>query len=226
MTESKRRLDAHHGGAHFHDVMVRSFEGRFSEDFWALWDRHVASRHGDDPTYVDFGCGPGLMLEAWRKRWPRAKLHGVELQPYMLKTAHETASRVGARVFDQDLHTVRLPLSQGSVDAILCAVTIHEMREPVGMLQEARRLLTKDGCLFVMDWVRVPLSQYLGRFDDDALAPGVDPEVRADRFDHFMEHNKYSREDLTWLLTHLGFEVETTVERGGGQFVWAICRPR
>lgn len=167
-----------------------------------------------------------MMLRAWHERYPSATLHGVELQPYMLQTARRMASEVGATIHEADLHTVALPLADASVDAILSTAVVHEMREPIGMLREAHRLLGPDGRLMLMDWIRVPLSQYLTRWDDDPLAPEADPESRASRIDHFMEHNKLSREDLLWLIDRCGFAVEHTLERGDGQFLWLVARPR
>lgn len=224
--KTRERLDAHHGGEQFHDVMVRSFASRFGDAFWAFWSEHVTRHHGDAPRYLDLGCGPGLMLRNWRERWPKATLHGVELQPYMLQTAREVAREVDATVHEADLHTASLSLPDGSLDAILCAVVIHEMSEPLGMLREARRLLAPEGRLMVMDWVRVPLAQYLARWDDDPFAAEASPDERSDRFDHFMEHNKFSRDDLLWLVDRCGFEVEATLDRGDGQFLWLVARPR
>ncbi len=226
MTDRTRdRLDAHHGGARFHDVMVRSFGSRFGDAFWAMWSEYVVAHHGDAPTYVDMGCGPGLMLEAWRERWPQAELHGVEVQPYMLDTARGVATRAAATVHEADLHTVRLPVADGSVDAVLCSAVIHEMSEPIGLLREIRRLLSPSGRLLLMDWVRVPLPQYLGTSDEDVFDAGVPAETRAHRLDHFMEHNKFSAEDLRWMVERSGFRIETTQERAEGQFLWIVAQP-
>lgn len=225
---AKQRLDAHHGGAQFLDVMLRTFENRFSDAFWEQWDAHVVPSHRDAsaPAYADFGCGPGLMLEQWRKRWPEAELHGVELQEYMLEVARPNAEKARATLHEQDLHQVSLPLADGSLDAVLCAVVIHEMREPIGMLREARRLLAPGGRLFLMDWVRVPLEQYLAGSDPDPFGHESSPEQRADRLDHFMEHNKFSRDDLLLMLERTGFSPKTTISRGDGQFLWVVASPQ
>ena len=165
------------------------------------------------------------MLRAWHQRWPQATLHGVELQPYMLDTARKVAQEVGATLHEADLHTMDLPLPDATLDAALCSMVVHEMREPIGMLREVRRLLKPQGRLLIMDWVRVPLPQYLAGWDDDPFALDAEPEIRAFRLDHFMEHNKLSRDDLLWLVRRCGFEVETSVDRGDGQFLWLVARP-
>lgn len=222
---TRNRLDAHHGGADFHDVMVRSFASRFGDEFWSWWSEQVTPHHGKAPTYVDMGCGPGLMLEAWRERFAEASLHGVEIQPYMLSTAREVGERTNATVHEADLHSVQLPLSDGSVDAVLCAAVVHEMAEPIGLFREIRRLLAPTGRLMLMDWTRVPLSQYLEGTDPDPLAPTTDAAARANRLDHFMEHNKFTAADLRWLVERTGFAIETTKERNNGQFQWIVARP-
>ncbi len=219
---AKQRLHAHHGGAQFHDVMLRTFERRFSSEFWDFWRAHVVPHHrqADAPAYADFGCGPGLMLPKWRERWPKAELHGVELQEYMLQTARDNAEQARATLHDADLHAPQLPIADGSLDAVLSAVVIHEMREPVGMLREVHRVLAPGGRLMLMDWIRVPLTQYLADASTDPFDPATSPEARGDKFDHFMEHNKFSAEDLRFILAKCGFTVREVAIRPGGQFVW------
>ncbi|MFN3197296.1 MAG: class I SAM-dependent methyltransferase [Bradymonadia bacterium] len=215
--ETQERLDKHHRGAQFHDVMVSSFEGRFDDSFWSFWQQHVGDHHGDAPTYVDLGCGPGLMLRAWRQRFPNAQLHGVELQPYMLATARAIAKEVDGTIHAADLQTLVLDLPDHSVDAALLSMVVHEMGEPVGLMREIKRVLKPGGRLVLMDWVRVPLSQYLERFDGNVFEVEADARVR--RFDHFMEHNKFSRDDLLFILSQTGFTACHEEARGGGQFI-------
>jgi ubiquinone/menaquinone biosynthesis C-methylase UbiE len=222
-SKTSDHLLRHHRGPHFHDEMVRHFQDRFDPAFWALWDEATAP--GAAPTYVDLGTGPGLMLRAWRERFPAASLHAVEIQPYMLETARRIAAETGATLHEADLHTLALPLPDASVDAALCSMVVHEMREPIGMLREVRRLLRPTGHFVLFDWVRVPLREYLERQGDPDLARNPDPAHRADRLEHFMEHNRYALDDLAWLLGETGFRVERTVPWGGGQFAILIAQP-
>ncbi len=48
----------------------------------------IARLSGPDPkTIVDLGCGPGNSTEALRRRWPEAKIIGLDSDPEMLKAA-------------------------------------------------------------------------------------------------------------------------------------------
>lgn len=223
--EVKRRLDAHHGGAAFHDQMMQSFAGRFGDEFWSLWQQHVVPHQSNAPTYVDFGCGPGLLLEEWRRRFPASTLVGVELQEYMLATARKVSDKVSAQIVAADLHTVALPLSAESVDAALISMVIHEMHEPVGLLLEARRVLKPTGRLVISDWVRSPLATYLTRWPEaESLSQASGTEIRSHHFDHFMEHCKFTADDLTWLVQKLGFVVEHSASRSNGQYLTLVLR--
>lgn len=219
------QLSAHHGGAHFHDLMVETFARRFDESFWQLWQEDVASQHGKNPVYVDLGCGPGLMFNAWRERYPQAILHGADLQSYMLEGAKKNAVIADAVVHEGDLHQLRLPLADASVDGVLLSMVLHEMLEPLGVLREARRLLKPTGRLVILDWVRVPLPQYLEADEGNPFAEDATFEHRMDRFVHFMEHNKYSSEDLAWILQKVGFDVRRTAPRNNGQHIRLVARP-
>jgi len=227
MSKSKveEQLSVHHGGAHFHDLMVDSFARRFDDSFWKLWQEDVASQHGDKPVYVDLGCGPGLMLNAWRERYSGAVLHGADLQSYMLESAKKNAVLADAVVHEGDLHQLRLPLADASVDAVLLSMVLHEMLEPIGVLREARRLLKPAGRLVILDWIRAPLSQYLQGDDEDVFSDATSFEKRMDRFTHFMEHNKYCSDDLSWILQQLGFEVRRLAPRNDGQHIRLVAVP-
>ena len=221
--EVKKRLETHHGGATFAETMAKGFAGRFNDEFWALWQREVVAHHGDAPTYVDLGCGPGMLLREWKQRTPAARVIGVDMQPYMLEAARQVATEVGGEIVDCDLHALELPLADNSVDGIVLSMVVHEMHEPVGLLREAHRVLR--GRMVISDWVRSPLQTYLQRWPaEQSLSVAAGSEQRAHHFDHFMEHCKFTAEDLTWLVQELGFVIESSAPRQHGQFITLVVR--
>ena len=149
--KTRQRLDAHHGGEHFHDLMLQGFDKRFGEAFWSYWAEHIVVHHGPAPTYLDLGCGPGLMLRAWHQRWPQATLHGVELQPYMLDTARKVAQEVGATLHEADLHTMDLPLPDASCDLAVVIATLGEIPDRYAAMLELRRVLKPGARLAVSE---------------------------------------------------------------------------
>ena len=94
--------------------MKQSFEGRFNDTFWALWEEKIVPYLSDSPVVLDLGAGPGLFLRALVNRYPNAKAYGVECAPYMLEAVEDLPPN--AQIIDADLHDPHLPLADNSVD--------------------------------------------------------------------------------------------------------------
>lgn len=206
----------HRDGERFARMMKEGFANRFDEGFWAEWEHWVGPVLSDPPVVVDLGAGPGMFLQALAERHPGVRAVGVECAPYMLAAAVDLPP--GCELVDEDLHDPHLDLDDGTVDAVMASVVIHEMNQPLRMLQECRRILRPGGRLYILDWVRAPLEVYVRAQTEEARV--FDPATPVDELDdllvHFMEHNRFSREDLIYLLNHTGFAVlESTVSREG-----------
>lgn len=212
MSEKKAQTQAmlarhHRDGERFADLMKESFESRFDANFWAAWGRWMDPVLSDPPVILDLGAGPGLFLRALGERYPGVRAIGVECAPYMLQAAVDLPP--GCEMVNEDLHDPHLPLTDGSVDAALASVVVHEMNQPLRTLQEVRRCLKPGGRLYLLDWVRAPLAVYVATQSDEGRV--FDRETPVDELDdlfvHFMEHNRYAVEDLVWLLEQTGFEI-------------------
>jgi ubiquinone/menaquinone biosynthesis C-methylase UbiE len=134
----------------------------------------------------------------------------------------------GAEVVCQDLHDPRLPLADATVDAVMASVVLHEMTQPVRALQEAARLLKPGGRLFILDWVRAPLADYVASQSGEATVFGAETttETLDDLFEHFAEHNRFSREDLAYMLARCGFDVVDSQPLRGGRFARLVASRR
>ncbi len=89
---------------------------------------------------VDVGCGAGFFLAAAQAAgW---QVDGVELNNDLAKLAEE---RTRCRVHRGTLEQVELPA--GAFDVITLWDVIEHVREPLGVLREARRLLRPGGML-------------------------------------------------------------------------------
>ncbi|MEW5757626.1 MAG: class I SAM-dependent methyltransferase [Pseudomonadota bacterium] len=219
LDKTRAMLAKHHrNGEEFAQLMKDTFAGRFDEAFWREWGAWIEPALSARPVIMDLGTGPGVMLRTLKERYPVACIIGVEAAPYMLEAARAILPE-GAGLLEADLHDPRLPLADKSVDAALAAVVLHEMNQPVRALQEVHRLLKPGGRFCVLDWVRAPLAQYLaaeGR--EDVFAPQCDTEQLEDVFIHFIEHNRFSSDDLRYLLEHTGFKVLSVTPLRNGQF--------
>lgn len=208
LKQTQDMLARHHrDGERFANLMKETFADRFDELFWFHWDRWMQPVYSDKPVVLDLGAGPGLFLKALAERTPGIRAIGVECAPYMIEAVEGLPE--GCEMLCEDLHEATLPLADGSVDAVMASVVLHEMNQPVRTLLEMKRCLKTGGRIYIADWVRAPLEVYIRAQTEEARvfdrATPID-EVE-DLFIHFIEHNRFSREDLIYLLNKTGFAV-------------------
>lgn len=207
LQQTQAMLAKHHrDGSSFAELMKTTFSDRFDATFWAQWQHWVEPSYSANPVVVDLGCGPALFVKALAERTPGLRAIGVECAPYMLEAVE--ALPEGCEVLCEDLHDPHLPLADRSVDAVMASVVLHEMHQPVKTLREMHRCLRPGGRIYIADWVRAPLEVYLRaqHADPDTLFGGETPVSELDDlFIHFIEHNRFSREDLIYMLNKSGF---------------------
>lgn len=212
MSERRSKTEAslakhHRDTEKFVRSITESFERRFDEHFWQAWANWMEPAYSTQPVVIDLGAGTGQFIKALAERTPGLRGIGVEVAPYMLAAAE--ALPQGCELIAEDLHDPHLPLEAGSVDAVLCSVVIHEMDQPLRLLQELGRVMRPGGRFYLADWVRAPLEVYVRQQTDEAHLFGktVGTDELDEFFIHFMEHNRFSREDLIYLLNKTGFAV-------------------
>lgn len=219
LQQTRDMLANHHrDGAVFAELMKETFSRRFDEAFWQLWQQWMAPAMGERSLTLDLGTGPGLFLKALSERYPGHRVVGVECAEYML-----SAIEAGCEVIEADLHDPRLPLGDGEVDLVMASVVLHEMHQPVRALQEMRRCLRPGGRIFILDWVRVPLAQYLESEDKMVFDPNISLDELEDTFIHFIEHNRFSADDLAFMLQQSGFKLLHQELIRDGQFARLIA---
>lgn len=106
------------------------------------------------PTILDIGTGDGVLAIAALRRWPRARVLGVDASRGMLDQAADAAARADVR--DRlDLvvgDALALPLGDRSVDAVVSSFVIQLTGSRRGTLREAARVLRPGGRFAVVTW--------------------------------------------------------------------------
>jgi ubiquinone/menaquinone biosynthesis C-methylase UbiE len=120
---------------------------------WLLFDRiHRAVLAGIPASYqpqdiLDIGCGTGRLLRKAGKRWPKAKLIGVDQAEGMVAQARQALPEgdfyVGA--------AEELPVSSASVDLVLSTISFHHWQDQLQGVREVRRVLGKGGLFYLAD---------------------------------------------------------------------------
>jgi arsenite methyltransferase len=227
LQQTQAMLAKHHrDGEHFAELMKRTFADRFDDRFWAEWERWIVPVYSEQPVVLDLGTGPGLFLQALVDYHPGIRAIGVECAPYMLQAAVELPQ--GCEILQEDLHDPRLALADGSVDAANASVVLHEMHQPLRTLQEVHRCLKPGGRFYIHDWVRAPLEVYIRAQTEEAAVfnPATPTGELEDLFIHFIEHNRFSREDLIYMLNMSGFAVLHSTISKEGRFARIVAEKR
>ena len=153
--------------------------------------------HDDGPVYqaavdalglgpgeraLDAGCGTGRALPMLRAAVGRAgTVVGVDLTPEMLATAVEHGRLADAALVMADV--ARLPLADGTVDAVLAAGLLPHMADPAAGLRELARVTRPGARLALFHPVgRAVLAARHGHevHDEDLLSePTLVPLLRA-----------------------------------------------
>jgi SAM-dependent methyltransferase len=191
---------------------VRAVEGMHDE-IWAsvpaerpheeravAWALAAVALAGAAPRVLDLGCGDGRV--AARLAAAGAEVTGVDPSRVALERARAAHPELTFLAPGAD---GRLPLEDGSFDAVVCIDVLQHVADTQRLMSEARRVLRPGGLLAAA----VP---YHGRAKNLAIALGAferhhDPLEPTLRF--------YTRRSLAGLLADLGYG-EVVVAAAGG----------
>jgi SAM-dependent methyltransferase len=158
----------------FFAVRAATWDTRFGDDMplYAAAIAEAGIRRGG--VAVDAGCGTGRALPALRDAvGPDGTVIGLELTPEMLAEAR-TRGWAEASTLLIEADARRLPLADGSVDAIFAAGLINHLPDPVAGLAELARVTRPGGLLILFHPVaRAALAARHGRAisPDEILSP-------------------------------------------------------
>ena len=106
---------------------------------------------------LDVGCGPGGLTALLARRWPRARVRGVDASPAMVERARRTVPH-GVHVEHGDLRDLDAP---GSVDVLVTNATLQWVPDHLDLLERLVGLVRPGGWLAL----QVP-----GNFDEPSHA--------------------------------------------------------
>lgn len=139
---------------------------------------------GENVRLLDIGSGTGGFAELFLRKFPEAKVYGLELSESGIRMSRERVP--GARFEQKDLLQMRAtetPLFHAT--HAVCSEVLEHLDEPVKLLKNARRYMG-PACKLVV------------------TVPGGKPNA----FDLYIGHRKhYTWQDLKRVLTDAGFDV-------------------
>ncbi|ELS04756.1 methylase involved in ubiquinone/menaquinone biosynthesis [Xenococcus sp. PCC 7305] len=113
----------------------------------------IAAINGSPQNILDLGCGTGSMTIMLQQAFPKARVTGLDLSPYMLAIANRKAKQAGLDV--QWLHepAEATQIESAQFDLITASLLFHETPPSIaqGILRESCRLLKPQGQILILD---------------------------------------------------------------------------
>lgn len=146
---------------------------------------------------LEVGCGTGELLRMAGRRFPDAKLVGLDADPEILDLARKKFEGEGIPAYWMLGHAQSVPFADASFDLVLSSLMLHHLRtgDKHRALSEWCRLLAPGGMLLLVDF-GVPRSRILKVI----LWPM--------RFNLFEEQGDNFRGRVPQMLTEAGFVFE------------------
>jgi ubiquinone/menaquinone biosynthesis C-methylase UbiE len=98
-------------------------------------------------SILDIGCGTGRLLRKAAKRWPAARLTGVDPAEGMVEEARRLTPQAQFLVSPAE----SIPLSDASVDLVFSTLSFHHWQDQAQAVKQVARLLHPGGVFVLVD---------------------------------------------------------------------------
>ena len=134
-----------------YDKISKKFGYWFNEKF-----ADSALKVGGGRRILDIGIGPGRIPIEIVKRSPNSTLYGIDISLNMLKIAGKNIKNQGLSTKINLLQAdgKRLSFKANSFDMVVCSQMLHQLKEPLPLLNEINRVVKPNGAIFIKDLIR------------------------------------------------------------------------
>jgi demethylmenaquinone methyltransferase / 2-methoxy-6-polyprenyl-1,4-benzoquinol methylase len=189
----------------------------------ALWDLERHRRGRPTSSVLDVGCGTGELTRLSRRRFPRARVIGVDFTRAMVAKAyaHEGALRHASDPAYLRGTALRLPFRDAQFDVAVSAFVARNLPSIPRAFAELRRVLAPEGTLLTLE-ITEPSPRFLrGLFHAyfDHVVPLLGAAVgSAGPYRYLPESLRYlpDRAGMLVLLSEAGFVQPRAVPQSGG----------
>jgi ubiquinone/menaquinone biosynthesis C-methylase UbiE len=138
-------------------MVIDSYYIPTAEEVIALLSQIKTISPEADRRILDLGTGPGYLLIEIAKRVHNFQIDGIDPLLKSIKIARKNAMRasVGDRIHFEVGDANKLRFKENSYDMIVSTGAFHELKNPIGVLNECYRVLKSGGEVFIHDPARV-----------------------------------------------------------------------
>jgi ubiquinone/menaquinone biosynthesis C-methylase UbiE len=146
---------------------------------------------GETRDVLDVGCGTGNGLFEAARRWPSARLTGLDASIGMLDVARHEGDRLPesarARIAYVQADATAVPAPYESYDLVMTGFVLQQVPDRPAVLRELRRVLRPGGTLAIYGWIKekVPFAAEVELENALADAGVVRPPSKEIRAGHY-----------------------------------------
>ena len=138
---------------HFNDWADHYDSGHMSGWFRYFQDKIIQELNPQPgQKIIDVGCGTGWAVKEIVRRVPKAKAYGIDISSEMIRIAKSGITNNAIEFIEGDSENI--PYADEFFDAVICSSSFHHYPRPVASLSEIRRILKKDGHLYLLETCR------------------------------------------------------------------------
>jgi len=174
-------------------------------------------------SVLDVGTGTAQIPIALCKQIPRIHVLGIDLADHMLARGKQNVHAAGLdkRIELRRLDAKKLPLKDGSFQAVLSNSIIHHIPEPRLVLAEMIRVTAPGGALFVRDLLRQRSNEDVQKLV--RLHAGTANDHQRQMFEDSLRA-ALSLEEIRLLIGQLGFNTEQVIQTSDRHWTWAAIK--
>ncbi len=139
----------HHGAFHYNEAQRRDIQN--PEEILTT----IGLQEG--MVFMDIGCNDGFFaLPAAKIVGSTGKVYGVDIDKESIKRLQEKAQSAGLKNIHTEIKEAEATIfCQGCADIIFYGTVLHDFRDPLKVLRNARAMLSPHGKLVNLDWKKI-----------------------------------------------------------------------
>lgn len=122
--------------------------------------------------YLDIGCSTALYARLVKKNQPDCRVVALDFSRQMLEEARLKGEAEETNIFFLRADARYMPFYGAAFDGLMMGGTLNELNDPLKVLYESRRVVKKEGVLFMMHLVKSD-AWYIRLLQDSAEFGGL-----------------------------------------------------
>ncbi|HEY1498809.1 MAG TPA: methyltransferase domain-containing protein [Acidobacteriaceae bacterium] len=168
---------------------------------------------------LEVAPGPGFLSIDMAKTG-RLRVSGLDISKTFVEIARRNADKVGVRVDFHNGNASQMPFEDGSFDFLVCRAAFKNFSDPVGALQEMRRVLRPGRKGVVIDLRRDVSMSEINKYVEGMRLPWMSRLFTKLTFRFMLIKRAYTQQEFEIMLRQVPFASTRIDANAIGMEVW------